>query len=433
MKNKMKTSIFIKLIMIIIFSTILTHLVVFSFSFLIIRTTYITFINHYRYFYYYSLKSLTETISKNPDIEELKKIFDKMKIQIRYENKNMSIATSNEVPFIKNLFIQSQQYDKELKIGKYKKSFFLIIERQNDSFVFLFPNTPVEIKPYYVILIILATNLIFLAAYFLIRNILQPMKYLMKGVKEVQQSNFDYQVPVKTRDQFSTLINSFNSMTRLIKQTMYAKDQLILDVSHELRSPMMRMKVALEFVKDKEIQKSLKTDLNEMGTMITEILEVERLKSEFGRIKLRNTDIIKLLKEIKNNYKNKSQKIILSNLPENKFLFIDEDRIKIVFKNIFENAIHYSKDNKKSIIVTFKEDANFLFVDIQDSGIGISGKYLPYIFEPFYRADNSRSKKTGGYGLGMYLCKKIMEAHSGDITIASKVDRGTTVFLKFKK
>jgi two-component system sensor histidine kinase ArlS len=83
--------------------------------------------------------------------------------------------------------------------------------------------------------------------------------------------------------------------------------------------------------------------------------------------------------------------------------------------------------------ISLREKYNELIIDIQDFGKGIPEAELPFIFEPFYRIDKSRSQKTGGYGLGMSMSQKIMEAHGGTIDIASKPGTGTTVFLKFKK
>jgi signal transduction histidine kinase len=80
-----------------------------------------------------------------------------------------------------------------------------------------------------------------------------------------------------------------------------------------------------------------------------------------------------------------------------------------------------------------REKTDEIIIAVQDFGSGVPEQELPYIFEPFYRVDKSRSKKTGGYGLGMSLSKRIMESHEGTIDITSRLNVGTTVFLKFKK
>ncbi len=98
-----------------------------------------------------------------------------------------------------------------------------------------------------------------------------------------------------------------------------------------------------------------------------------------------------------------------------------------------ENAVKYSNPAEKPIRVLFRETADMVRVEIRDRGSGIPEKEILFLFEPFYRIDSSRSRTTGGYGLGLSICKKIMEARGGGIEITSAPGTGTSVFLKFKK
>ena len=109
----------------------------------------------------------------------------------------------------------------------------------------------------------------------------------------------------------------------------------------------------------------------------------------------------------------------------------DRRQIKTVLTNILNNAFKYSGESTQSVEIEGKRENETLVIKIKDHGPGIPKEELPFIFEPFYRVDKSRSKKTGGYGLGLSLCKKIMEAHKGDISVESEVGKGTTVILAF--
>ena len=101
--------------------------------------------------------------------------------------------------------------------------------------------------------------------------------------------------------------------------------------------------------------------------------------------------------------------------------------------NILTNAVRFSDPDDKPVMISVIKQADFTVVRILDHGIGIPSDELPFIFEPFYRVDKSRSKDTGGYGLGLSLCKTIMEAHGGKIELESQPGVGTTVSLFFPK
>ena len=99
---------------------------------------------------------------------------------------------------------------------------------------------------------------------------------------------------------------------------------------------------------------------------------------------------------------------------------------------MLDNAVKYSEDSDEPVKVSLESQAPYTIIRIHDSGAGIQEDELPYVFEPFYRTDKSRSKDTGGYGLGLSMCKTIMEAHRGKIEIESIADKGTMVSLYFR-
>lgn len=270
-------------------------------------------------------------------------------------------------------------------------------------------------------------------AYFSIRRILKPIKRLTEGVHEVSRGNLSHQIPIRKKDELGELANSFNSMTKRIREMIHSKEQLLLDISHELRSPITRMKVTLESLLDGKAKESLREDLLEMEGMITEILESERLNSPHGKLNLKRYNISEVIKEVLQDFQDKPPGIKLTSIPEEVFLKIDGDRVKIVFKNILENAIKYSRPESQPVEIFIEDNEKSVWVQIKDHGSGIPKEELPFIFEPFYRVDRSRSKETGGYGLGMSLCKKIMETHGRAIEISSELNVGTTVSLRFGK
>jgi signal transduction histidine kinase len=245
--------------------------------------------------------------------------------------------------------------------------------------------------------------------------------------------NIDTQISTKHRDELGKLIHSFNTMTARIKEMIQARERLILDVSHELRSPLTRIKLALEFVKDQEARENIRDDITELETKINELLETERLKSQHGKLKLKKTRLLPLLEDVCGDFANRKPGVRIMHFPEKVYLNLDPERMKTLFRNILDNAIRHSPPEAYPVEISCREKPDEFTIVIQDFGNGIPENELPFIFEPFYRVDKSRSKKTGGYGLGMSLSKQIMEAHGGHIEVSSRLRVGTTVFLKFKK
>jgi signal transduction histidine kinase len=212
---------------------------------------------------------------------------------------------------------------------------------------------------------------------------------------------------------------------------LHTKEQLLLDVSHEMRSPLTRVKVALEFLPDGKAKESIACDVAEMEKMINEILETARMLHLSGKLKLKQIFLADLLKEVLPEFESQSPGVQADDLPSGVAIRIDPEQIKTVFKNILSNAIKYSRPDSDPVRIFVKSRLPHIAVQIADKGIGIPQDELRFIFEPFYRVDKSRAKDTGGYGLGLSLCKTIMEAHGGRIEVESEPDVGTTVTLFF--
>ncbi|MCD6366472.1 MAG: ATP-binding protein, partial [Bacteroidales bacterium] len=124
----------------------------------------------------------------------------------------------------------------------------------------------------------------------------------------------------------------------------------------------------------------------------------------------------------------KNQQIRVS-ITENILIRGDKTRIYQLLLNLADNAVKYTPKNEW-IDIRLQRDNSWAEFVIKDNGIGIPEKNLPYVFERFYRVDKSRSRKTGDYGLGLAVCKTIVEAHKGSVTINSSINQGTTLIVK---
>jgi len=279
-------------------------------------------------------------------------------------------------------------------------------------------------------LIVLLT-LIMVGTHVLIRRILRPIRWLARGVNRIADGDLNYRMPAGRRDELGRLMEAFNDMTQRIREMLEARDRLLLDVSHELRSPLSRMRLALEFIPDGEKKQGLEFDLNEMDGMITEILESERMKNGNGQLSLEKHNIVAIIDGIVKEMEDRKPGFVLDVLPKRVMLYIDSARIKRVLRNLLDNSVKYGLDDSKPVEISLYRHEDKVKILIKDDGRGIPEEDLSQIFEPFYRVDRSRSRRSGGYGLGLSLCKRIMEAHGGCIDIATNETRGITVILTF--
>jgi signal transduction histidine kinase len=280
---------------------------------------------------------------------------------------------------------------------------------------------------------ILYTTIMLVLIYVGIRWQQRPLGVLHRAVRRVAGGDLDFEIDSRRHDEMGLLVRSFNAMRAAIVEMIRARDQLLLDVSHEFRSPLTRMKVSLEMMEESEERDNLISDVGELETMVTEILEGARIQSQHGALELRESDIRTLLEGICREFTDRAPGVRFTAQPRRALIIVDAARVRLLFRNVIANAVKYSRVDGKPVDVSLAETPDEFTVTVRDHGCGIPEKELPFIFEPFYRVDKSRSKGTGGYGLGMHLSKKIMDAHSGEIGIESREGEGTTVTLRFRK
>ena len=368
-----------------------------------------------------------------PRLERANTLGRQASLQIYYEGTDTSWKTAENFSDVNKVHWRDWSKNPLIRLGRYHGHHFVELSHDSGRFVFGLDKS-LELDPErrrVVIVLLTLLTLILAGAFLSIRWILRPVRWLHEGVREVGRGNLKHRVPVKRSDELKALAEAFNHMTDRIRDMLHTKEQLMLDVSHELRSPITRMKVALEFLSEGQAKDSLKSDIAEMETMINEILETARLHHLHGNLKRQLINLADHLKEILVDYAKQPPGVQAGEFPAGIELDVDPEQVKTVFQNILTNAIKFSDPDDKPVMISVIKQANFTVVRVLDHGIGIPPDELPFIFEPFYRVDKSRSKRTGGYGLGLSLCKTIMEAHGGRIEVDSKPGRGTCVSLFF--
>ena len=379
---------------------------------------------------------IVKELGTPPDTIRARELAGKLKIKIRIKSPGLNWTSHKDmIDFPEAKLPAYDNKRKDVFIGPTRVG--LCVEIHKDDTDYLFVILARKEGPWYaanlfVIAVLIFTTFLILCIYFVMSRLLKPVRVLREGVSQLSAGNIDYEMNTNRIDELGKLVDSFNTMTRRIREMIHARERLLLDVSHELRSPLTRVKVALEFLEDDNTKKQIRDDISEMETMVTELLETNRMNSRYGGLQLEDTNMQKMIMEICTEFRDRKPGIKIASFPENVSLKVDRKRIDILFRNILDNALRYSDPESYPVEISLREKEGEITIAVQDFGTGIPEQDLPYIFEPFYRVDKSRSKKTGGYGLGMSLSKKIMEAHGGTIEIVSRLKVGTTVFLKFK-
>jgi signal transduction histidine kinase len=205
-----------------------------------------------------------------------------------------------------------------------------------------------------------------------------------------------------------------------------AKRDLLLAISHELRSPLTRAKVATELLETSTQHDNLRRDLNEIEALIEEILETERLSNQHRILNLQPCNLTELMHEVVST--GFAEQAIATDVPTTAVnLSLDPVRLRLLLKNLLDNALRHTPKEAQPPELHLQANAEKVTLLIRDHGSGIEAKHLPHITEPFYRVDPARRRETGGYGLGLYLCRMIAEAHGGALQIDSTVGKGTSI------
>lgn len=420
-------SIFIKLILIVfIFGIMLNVIVLFVFE----ATSDKKPRKFLRDFSRRMERSLIYEIGVPPDTIKAKQICDDLEIDMRYEGSQGHLwTTSEDMPVLTDILS-----DPETRKRFEEDESFIVTFKGKPYSIIRFPQGVFIIKPFdprlfkperAIIMLILFISVIIVILYFLLRSLFSPLKELSTAVESIGEGNYDVKLPKGRKDELGELADSIGEMSDKINSSIRSKEQLLIDVSHELRSPLTRIKLGLEVGSSKE---KIEEDVLEMERMITGLLENYRADAGFNHIKPEKADAAELLEETVLEYDDQSR---LSFVKPGKEIFanIDMDKLQVVFRNLIDNALKYSEGK---IDISITEQKGIVLISIKDTGTGISHEDLKNIFEPFYRADRSRSRTTGGFGLGLSICKKIIDAHKGELIITSKLNEGTEAQIKLR-
>jgi signal transduction histidine kinase len=282
-------------------------------------------------------------------------------------------------------------------------------------------------------------SVVLLGSLLFARSLAVPLRHLAKVAREFGSGKLNVRAKLDRRDELGAVAKSFDDMADRITALLNGQRELLANVSHELRTPLARIRVALDLAADGDAEAArdalanISTDWGDLDRLVEDVLAAARLdlgNSEPGSLPLRRDSVN--LADIVHAAHERAQVVhpgeqlqldIAEDLP---IIEGDGALLRRVIDNLVDNARKYSEP-KSPILLRLRSspDGRAVELAIVDRGMGIDAADLPHIWTPFFRTDRSRTRKTGGVGLGLTLVRRIVTAHGGIVDVKSAVGQGT--------
>ncbi|MGB0359818.1 MAG: ATP-binding protein [Endozoicomonas sp.] len=266
-----------------------------------------------------------------------------------------------------------------------------------------------------------------LAIYILVRGMETRLRKLERAATRFSRGGFDVRVNVEGTDSIGRLSMAFNAMADHIQRLLNLQKEMIRGVSHELRTPVARLRFGLDLIADAETQQAreaqlegMDQDIEELNHLVDEFLTYANLEQGTPTLKLQRHDVDKLVDQVVGEHLRLQNRVEIDHIPCNvlnhrRFVEIDRRYIHRAVQNLVGNACRYA-DGK--IQVRFSSTQDTCRIDVDDDGPGVPEGQWERVFSAFSRLDDSRTRKSGGYGLGLSIVRRIMYWHGGRALIS---------------
>ncbi|MCG8609231.1 MAG: ATP-binding protein [Pseudomonadales bacterium] len=287
------------------------------------------------------------------------------------------------------------------------------------------------------VLVIFLSGLVsFPLSVFLVRRV----KSLAQATHQIASGHFETRLKVNSRDEVGVLFRDFNHLAQSLEKHDTERKRWIADVSHELRTPLAIMKGELEAMADgirpasPENIRSAQDEVENLSRLVDDLYDLT--KSDLGALqyKKQNLDLLPILQHeltILRDHGSKKSLSIIDDIDRSRNgteipLWADENRLKQLFRNLFQNAVQYT-DYPGTIQVFVSiirgrsgvdSEKNWVEIILEDSKPGVPEDHLERIFDPLFRVDAARNRRTGGSGLGLAICRRIVDGHNGRLSAA---------------
>jgi len=270
----------------------------------------------------------------------------------------------------------------------------------------------------------------------LVRHFLKPLKYLHAAATALQQGDFQQQIPVQGKDELAELSQTFNQLTNTLREQKKVREQWLADISHELRTPVAVLLSEIEALEDGIRQpepkyiKSLHAQVCNLICLVDDLYQLSLSDSGVNIDRSQRVDLTELLEAIANQNEARlsGKQIQLKRLYEEPAVLLQADRKSLtqLISNIFENSYRYT-DSGGAMQIALSQKGNNIELIIEDSAPAVPDESLAKLFDRLYRVDKSRSRASGGSGLGLSICQNIVNAYGGQISATHSPLGGLTI------
>ncbi len=283
------------------------------------------------------------------------------------------------------------------------------------------------------------------AVYIITERIIHPLKSMKKAAKSFADGDFSARVTVYGQDEIAELGEAFNNMAESLDNFEKMRNSFLASVSHDLRTPMTTISGFIDGITSGAIPEEkheyylgvISSEVHRLSRLVSDLLDISRLESGERKFNFESFDIAEVARIILISFEQKIEEkkldIIFESDDDNMLVYADRDAIHQVLYNLCHNAIKFSKQGGKLAISITRAKDRRIRISVYDEGESIAREELPLVFDRFYKTDKSRGLDKNGIGLGLYICKTIIDAHGEGIHAESPSDNGAEFWFTLKE
>ncbi|WP_226644442.1 ATP-binding protein [Microbulbifer variabilis] len=257
-------------------------------------------------------------------------------------------------------------------------------------------------------------------------QLVRPIRRLAEATHRLTSGDYKTRIDIERRDELGQLSADFNRLAATLEANEHARNRWMADISHELRTPLAVLKGQIEALQDgvrtatPENLNILHDKIRQLSRLINDLYELSL--SDAGALNYCKSDLplgpllTRVVEDFQSAFAQKNIDLQLQcELAENKFIYADEARLQQLFGNLLTNSLRYT-DSGGQLKICARAEAQTAIITFADSSPGVTSADIPHLFDRLYRTDASRSRETGGAGLGLSICQNIVKAHEGSIS-----------------
>ena len=303
--------------------------------------------------------------------------------------------------------------------SKFKNAVEIKIKSENEIIEFLVPKEMVTTSSVRLFLLwtTLPSIVLIIIALIFLKNQTRPLVKLAKAAERFGKGDYVNDFRPSGAQEIRKAAYEFDRMAKRINRHLNQRSEMLSGISHDLRTPLTRLKLQLEMIDQKDLSQKMSKDIDEMEKMLNDYLQFAKTQSQESTSEIKLND---LFKKILNNFTNKNLNISFG---ENIRLIGRPLALQRSFENIVNNGLAYGKN----VHINFQKGVNNIFIVIEDDGPGIPEDQYKNVFKPFFRLDKSRSLNQSGIGLGLTIVEDIINSHGGNVQLGKSKLKGLQV------